>query len=172
MQIDAQGRHLVSGKFSDVEVSTYKIGESPCTCQYRTGHSSCGIAFQHLDFRLAAIIIFLTRKAFSFRNRVLVFVLYKKEAAQMESYLQRKGWTAVAIHGDKGQADRSRALQQFRDGTIPLLVSNAATLCLLGVTWIWARLVSRTGPPLIWKKKGDSNLWFSIESLLELPGKT
>jgi hypothetical protein len=71
----------------------------------------------------------------------------------MESYLQRKGWTAVAIHGDKGQADRSRALQQFRDGTIPLLVSNAATLCLLGFTWIWARLVSRTGPPLSLEEK-------------------
>jgi hypothetical protein len=61
-----------------------------------------------------------------------VFVLYKKEAAQMESYLQRKGWTAVAIHGDKGQADRSRALQQFRDGTIPLLVSNACYALLSG----------------------------------------
>ena len=61
---------------------------------------------------------------------MLVFVLYKKEAAQMETYLTRKGWKAVAIHGDKGQADRSSALQHFRDGTIPLLVSNAP--CCLG----------------------------------------
>ncbi|KAF0771938.1 hypothetical protein AaE_002381, partial [Aphanomyces astaci] len=37
------------------------------------------------------------------KNRVLVFVLYKKEAVRVEQMLQRKGWACTAIHGDKGQ---------------------------------------------------------------------
>ena len=49
-------------------------------------------------------------------SRVLVFVLYKKEAARVESALKRRGWNCVAIHGDKGQRDRTAALEQFRSG--------------------------------------------------------
>lgn len=58
------------------------------------------------------------------RNRVLVFVLYKKEAARVESMLQRRGWNASAVHGDKGQVDRNKAVMSFKDGTCPLLVAT------------------------------------------------
>ena len=57
-------------------------------------------------------------------NRVIVFVLYKKEAARVERSLQSRGWNCVAIHGDKSQHDRFEALQQFRDGSIPLLIAT------------------------------------------------
>ncbi|CAM6098389.1 unnamed protein product [Calypogeia fissa] len=57
-------------------------------------------------------------------NRVIVFVLYKKEAARVESLLQSRGWKAVSIHGDKGQNDRTQAVQSFKDGTCPLLVAT------------------------------------------------
>lgn len=40
------------------------------------------------------------------KTRVLVFALYKKEAARLEQSLQRQGWNCVAIHGDKAQGDR------------------------------------------------------------------
>lgn len=56
--------------------------------------------------------------------RVLVFVLYKKEAARVESSLKRRGWNCVAIHGDKGQRDRTAALEQFRSGRTPMLVAT------------------------------------------------
>lgn len=36
-------------------------------------------------------------------NRVLVFALYKREAARLEQFLQRNNYDAVAVHGDKGQ---------------------------------------------------------------------
>lgn len=37
------------------------------------------------------------------KNRVLVFALYKREAARLEQFLQRNNYDAVAVHGDKGQ---------------------------------------------------------------------
>lgn len=35
---------------------------------------------------------------------MLVFALYKREAARLEQFLQRNNYDAVAVHGDKGQA--------------------------------------------------------------------
>ncbi|KAJ2783105.1 RNA-dependent ATPase [Coemansia interrupta] len=58
------------------------------------------------------------------KNRVLVFALYKKEAARLESMLQGKGYNCVAIHGDKNQVQRTGAIDAFRDGSIPLLVAT------------------------------------------------
>uniref|UniRef100_A0A251RLA2 RNA helicase n=1 Tax=Helianthus annuus TaxID=4232 RepID=A0A251RLA2_HELAN len=58
------------------------------------------------------------------RNRVLVFVLYKKEASRVENMLQRRGWKVVSISGDKQQKARTEALQLFKDGTSPLLIAT------------------------------------------------
>ena len=58
------------------------------------------------------------------KNRVLVFVLYKKEASRVEGLLTARGWAAGAVHGDKGQADRTRAVAAFKDGSVPLLIAT------------------------------------------------
>ncbi|KAJ2963415.1 hypothetical protein NQZ79_g1575 [Umbelopsis isabellina] len=58
------------------------------------------------------------------KNRVLVFVLYKKEATRIENYLQRQGYRVVAIHGDKTQQQRTEALNQFKDGSFPLMIAT------------------------------------------------
>ncbi|KAF0921560.1 hypothetical protein E2562_009761 [Oryza meyeriana var. granulata] len=58
------------------------------------------------------------------RNRVLVFVLYKKEATRVETMLQRRGWSAVSVHGDKAQHDRTKALSLFKEGTCPLMIAT------------------------------------------------
>merc|ERR1711971_223420 len=58
------------------------------------------------------------------KNRVLIFVLYKKEAARLESNLQRQGWKATSIHGDKSQDMRTKALEQFKTAEVPLLVAT------------------------------------------------
>ncbi|TYZ67908.1 hypothetical protein PybrP1_008822 [[Pythium] brassicae (nom. inval.)] len=58
------------------------------------------------------------------RNRVLLFVLYKKEADRVERMLQQKGWTCAAIHGDRNQAQRTEAVEQFKSGKIPLLIAT------------------------------------------------
>jgi len=58
------------------------------------------------------------------KNKILVFALYKKEAARVETMLNRKGWQAASIHGDKSQHERTRALQEFSTGRAPLLVAT------------------------------------------------
>ncbi|KAL5196681.1 hypothetical protein ABZP36_000193 [Zizania latifolia] len=73
------------------------------------------------DSRLVAL---LEKYHKSQRNRVLVFVLYKKEAARVETMLQRRGWSAVSVHGDKAQHDRTKALSLFKDGTCPLMIAT------------------------------------------------
>ncbi|XP_071692543.1 DEAD-box ATP-dependent RNA helicase 5-like [Rutidosis leptorrhynchoides] len=70
------------------------------------------------------LITLLEKYHKSRRNRVLVFVLYKKEASRVENMLQRRGWKVVSISGDKQQRARTEALQLFKDGTSPLLIAT------------------------------------------------
>ena len=57
-------------------------------------------------------------------NRVLIFALYKKEAARIEQFLHQRGHNVAGIHGDLSQERRSAALNGFRAGTTPLLVAT------------------------------------------------
>ncbi|KAL8129576.1 hypothetical protein V2J09_018731 [Rumex salicifolius] len=54
----------------------------------------------------------------------LVFVQTKKGADSLERWLCRKGFPATAIHGDKVQMERERALKLFKSGTTPILVAT------------------------------------------------
>jgi len=58
------------------------------------------------------------------KNRILIFVLYKKEADRIENNLSRTGWKVTSIHGDKSQDGRTKAVEQFKSGEIPLLVAT------------------------------------------------
>jgi ATP-dependent RNA helicase DBP3 len=57
-------------------------------------------------------------------NRIIIFVLYKKEAPRVEALLQRRGLTCGAIHGDISQVQRTSAVEKFKAGTVPLLVAT------------------------------------------------
>jgi ATP-dependent RNA helicase DBP3 len=57
-------------------------------------------------------------------DRVLVFALYKKEAARLERTLNTWGFGCASIHGDKTQDARNRALSEFKDGSCPILVAT------------------------------------------------
>jgi len=58
------------------------------------------------------------------KNRVLVFVLYKKEADRVERMLKQRGWRVQSIHGDKSQIVRNQAINNFKDGSEPLLIAT------------------------------------------------
>lgn len=55
---------------------------------------------------------------------MLVFVETKKKADLIEKFLIEFGLAAVAIHGDKTQHDREKALNSFRTGKKPILVAT------------------------------------------------
>jgi ATP-dependent RNA helicase RhlE len=58
------------------------------------------------------------------RGLVLVFVRTKAGADRLVEKLRRHDVDAVAIHGDKGQAQRERALQRFDTGKVKTLVAT------------------------------------------------
>jgi len=73
------------------------------------------------------------------KNRILIFVLYKKEAARIETSLSNKGWRVGSIHGDKSQEGRTQAVEQFKSGAVPLLVATdvaARGLDIPGVDYV------------------------------------
>ncbi|KAI0073752.1 DEAD-domain-containing protein [Panus rudis PR-1116 ss-1] len=56
--------------------------------------------------------------------RVLVFALYKKEAARVEETLRRRGYNVTGLHGDMSQHARMEALQKFKDGVAQVMVAT------------------------------------------------
>jgi len=57
-------------------------------------------------------------------DRVLVFTRTKIAASRLASELQRDGIAAVAIHSDRTQGERTRALAEFKEGAIHVLVAT------------------------------------------------
>jgi ATP-dependent RNA helicase DBP3 len=57
-------------------------------------------------------------------HRIIVFVLYKKEAARVESNLIRQGYAVSGLHGDMSQEQRLKALANFKEGKTQLLVAT------------------------------------------------
>ncbi|MFI8482528.1 DEAD/DEAH box helicase [Pseudomonas sp. NPDC078700] len=57
-------------------------------------------------------------------QQVLVFVKTRKGVDELEAELQRNGISADAIHGDKPQPTRLRALQRFKQGEVKVLVAT------------------------------------------------
>jgi len=57
-------------------------------------------------------------------SRVLVFTRTKRGADRVARYLEAAGIPASAIHGDKSQAQRERALASFKAGKVRALVAT------------------------------------------------
>ena len=57
-------------------------------------------------------------------RQVLVFTRTKLSASRLASRLDREGINAVAIHSDRSQPERTRALEGFKSGEIRVLVAT------------------------------------------------
>jgi ATP-dependent RNA helicase RhlE len=57
-------------------------------------------------------------------TQVLVFTRTKTGAGRLAAYLDRQGVRAVAIHGDRSQPERTRALEDFKRGDVTVLVAT------------------------------------------------
>ena len=57
-------------------------------------------------------------------RQVLVFTRTKLAAARLAAWLDRRGVEATAIHGDRSQGDRERALDAFKSGEVRVLVAT------------------------------------------------
>ncbi len=57
-------------------------------------------------------------------TRAIVFTRTKRGADRVDAHLRKAGVAASAIHGDKSQGQRTRALDAFRSGAAPVLVAT------------------------------------------------
>jgi ATP-dependent RNA helicase RhlE len=57
-------------------------------------------------------------------RQVLVFTRTKIGATRLATWLDRQGLNAVAIHSDRSQPERTRALEEFKTGHIRVLVAT------------------------------------------------
>lgn len=57
-------------------------------------------------------------------SRVIVFTRTKHGANRVADYLEKAGITARAIHGNKSQSARQRALSEFKEGSVRVLVAT------------------------------------------------
>ncbi|MCB5187845.1 DEAD/DEAH box helicase [Methylobacillus caricis] len=57
-------------------------------------------------------------------KQVLIFTRTKHGANRLAEKLSKDGIAAAAIHGNKSQSARTKALAEFKDGTLPVLVAT------------------------------------------------
>ncbi len=73
------------------------------------------------------------------RGRTLVFVRTKRGADRLAKRLAKRSVPAVAMHGDKSQGQRQRALSSFESGQVPTLIATdvaARGIDVAGITHV------------------------------------
>ena len=110
-------------------------------------------------------------------HSVMIFTRTKMDADRLFSAIQRDAEHKVAVmHGDISQKDRERALQDFRDGNVEVIVATdvaARGLDISGVTHVinymvpehsedYVHRIGRTGRA---QKEGDAFTLFSAEEI-------
>jgi len=68
------------------------------------------------------LLLYLIRR--DHMEQVLIFTRTKLAASRLASYLDRRGVAAVAIHSDRSQPERTRALEDFKTGEVTCLVAT------------------------------------------------
>eukprot|EP01010_Urceolus_cornutus_P000810 NODE_1318_length_969_cov_190.303261_g1013_i0.p1 GENE.NODE_1318_length_969_cov_190.303261_g1013_i0~~NODE_1318_length_969_cov_190.303261_g1013_i0.p1 ORF type:complete len:268 (-),score=46.51 NODE_1318_length_969_cov_190.303261_g1013_i0:74-877(-) len=96
------------------------IGNPELTANVRIRQTVEVITPHQKDSRLLELM----RECHRGGNRVIVFVLRKREAPHVEDLLHRLGCKVGALHGNCKQNQRNKALAQFRTGKIPVLVAT------------------------------------------------
>ena len=72
--------------------------------------------------RKPAILTYLIKE--NAWRQVLVFTKTKHGANKLTRYLEEEGLTAAAIHGNKSQGARTKALASFKEGRVQILVAT------------------------------------------------
>ncbi len=116
MEVSNLAHEFLRGPYSKVTVGSDDLSASHSVKQI--------VEVCEPDERDGKLIGLLGKYHKSRKNRILIFVLYKKEAARVEQFLNRKGFPCVAVHGDMGQRDREKSVKQFHAGEVPLLVAT------------------------------------------------
>ena len=78
--------------------------------------------FEVANAKKAALLAHLVRSRDM--KQVLIFTRMKRDADRVARQLQKDGLPAVAIHSDRSQAERTQALDEFKQGKSAILVAT------------------------------------------------
>jgi ATP-dependent RNA helicase RhlE len=109
-----------AGRIAEVytrDPAVHRHGPATRRANAEIEHRFVQIAHEH---RVEALVRELERD----RDLTLVFVRTKHGADRLVKRLRARGVSAVAMHGDKSQRQRERALAQFESGAIDTLVAT------------------------------------------------
>jgi len=118
---------LFSATFSDeIKTLAEKLLHNPEEVEVARRNTASEQITQHVHFvdkkRKRELLSFLIGR--DNWQQVLVFTRTKHGANHLAEQLNKDGITAAAIHGNKSQGARTRALSDFKDGNIRVLVAT------------------------------------------------
>jgi ATP-dependent RNA helicase RhlE len=110
----------------EIEGLTAKLLHDPVTVSVDPVSSTAEAVEQHMYFvdkgnKRHLLVDLLKGDAMT---RTLVFTRTKHGANKLTQHLQKARLNAAAIHGNKSQSARVRALESFRSGSLPVLVAT------------------------------------------------
>lgn len=110
----------------EISALTHEFLRDPITISVRTSETNEHIEQDVIEARdkahkLELLTAMLEGEAY---DKVLVFGETKFGVQRLSDYLTKKGIPSVAIHGNKNQSQRQRALQQFKDSQARVMVAT------------------------------------------------
>ena len=111
----------LASKYLNTSAVRVTVGSEDLSANHRVTQIVECISAHEKDSKLMGL---LKKYHQSRTNRCLLFVLYKREADNLERTLKSRGYSVVGIHGDKSQEARTAALEEFKSGRIPLMIAT------------------------------------------------
>lgn len=110
----------------EIEALTSSFLNDPVTVSVRTSETSDHVEQDVIEARDKAHKVELLTNMLSEEeyDKVLVFGETKFGVQRLSDHLENSGISSVAIHGNKNQAQRTRALKQFRDNKVKVMVAT------------------------------------------------
>lgn len=129
--VDAMPRERQTLFFSatitpEIEALTNTFLKNPATVSVRTSETSDHVEQDVIEAKDKAHKIELLTELLQQEGyeKVLVFGETKFGVQRLSDHLHNRGITSVAIHGNKNQSQRTKALKQFRDERVRVLVAT------------------------------------------------
>ena len=110
----------------DIQLLTSQFLNDPVTVQVKTGDTSEHVEQDVIEARDKAHKVELLEQLLhkDGYEKVLVFGDTKFGVQRLSDHLHHSGIPSVAIHGNKNQSQRQRALQQFKDEHVKVMVAT------------------------------------------------
>lgn len=110
----------------DISMIINSFAKDPITIQARTSETNDHIEQDVIEYRdkghkIDLLTEMLQKPEY---DKVLVFGETKFGVQRLSDHLDNSGIPSVAIHGNKNQSQRARALKQFKDGRVRVMVAT------------------------------------------------